>query len=175
MQAQERPAHGEVQADAHRIQQNGENMFEVEASAFVRASPQQAWRVLTDYERLPLFVPDLDSSKLISRTRDEAIIEQRSRAGFVFFTLPVHMTLRIVEQPVSRIDVTQTSGDLKHYVAHWVLEPAAQDGMNGTLIHFSSTLEPNFFLPPLLGTAAVRSNVRKMVEAVSTEIERGAH
>ncbi|HJV86449.1 MAG TPA: SRPBCC family protein [Noviherbaspirillum sp.] len=175
MHAQEHPAHGEVQADAHRIQQNGEAMFAVEASAFVRASPQRAWQVLTDYERLPLFVPDLESSKLISRSHNEAIIEQHSRSGFVFFTLPVHMKLRIVEQPMARIDVTLLSGDLKHYAAHWDLEPATQDGMDGTRIHFSSTLEPNFFLPPLLGTAAVRSNVRKMVDAVSREIERGMH
>ncbi len=174
MHAQERFGHSAVHADAHRIHRDGETMFEVEASGVVRASPQHAWRVLTDYERLPMFVPDLVESKLISRNGNEAVIEQRSQTGFLFFTLPVRMKLHIEERPMSTIKVALLSGDMKHYTAHWDLEPFSQDGVKGTRIHFASTLEPNFFLPPLIGTAAVQMNVRKMVEAVTSEIERSS-
>lgn len=174
MHAQERFGHPAVHADAHRIHRNGEAMFEVEASGVVHAPPQHAWRVLTDYERLPMFVPDLVESRLISRKGNEAIIEQRSQTGFLFFTLPVHMKLHIEERPMSTITVALLSGDMKHYAAHWTLEPFSQDGIEGTRIHFESTLEPTFFLPPLIGTAAVQMNVRKMVEAVTSEIERSS-
>ncbi len=175
-QQQERFRHSMVQADAHRAQKNGEPVFEVHASSVVRASLRQAWGVLTDYERLPEFVPDLVSSQLISRTRCEAIIEQRSKAGFLFLSRPVHLKLRIVEQPFSSIDVSLLAGDMKHYSARWELEPVSQHGLEGTRISFASTLEPDFFMPPLIGATIVQVNVRKMVEAVATQIERrGAH
>jgi ribosome-associated toxin RatA of RatAB toxin-antitoxin module len=172
MHAEEFFPHPMVQANAHRIQQNGEAVFEVNASSFVRATPQHAWRVLTDYDRLAEFVPDLVSSKVVSRTQHEAIVEQRSQAGFLFVSQSIRMVVRITEQPFSKIDVAQVSGDMRHYAAHWELAPFAKDGVDGTRITFSGTMEPDFFVPPLLGTPIVQGNVRKMVEAVASEIER---
>ncbi|MGH8808890.1 MAG: SRPBCC family protein [Noviherbaspirillum sp.] len=161
-----------VNARASRVSRDGVAYFEIHASGFVRATPKQAWRVLTDYERLAEFVPDLVSSRLLSRTKREAIVEQQSRAGFLFVTQDIHMVVRIGEQPYSTIDVTLVEGDMKHYRAHWELQPFAQNGVDGTLITFSGALEPEFFIPPLLGRPIVQANVRKMVQAVVAEIER---
>jgi ribosome-associated toxin RatA of RatAB toxin-antitoxin module len=165
-----------VHAHANRISRDGQSFFEVSAAGFVRVTPQHAWRVLTDYERLPEFVPDLKSSIVKSRNAQEIILEQTSEAGFLFLSQHVHMMLRIREQPFSSIDVALVSGDMKHYTAHWELEATTQDGMRGTRIDFTGAMEPDFFVPPLVGKSIVQANVKKMVQAVVTEIERrGAH
>jgi hypothetical protein len=44
--------------------------------------------------------------------------------------------------------------------------------MQGTLISYAGTMEPDFFVPPLVGESAVQANVRKMVAAVVKEIDR---
>lgn len=164
-----------VEANANRINQDGESYFEVDAGTFVRATPEQAWRVLTDYERLVDFVPDLVASTVVSRGAREAIVEQRSETSYLFISHTIHMRLRIEERPFTSIDAALIEGDMKHYTAHWELTPAAQDGMTGSRIRFSGAMEPVFYLPPLLGRSIVQVNVKKMVEAVVTEIERSAH
>jgi ribosome-associated toxin RatA of RatAB toxin-antitoxin module len=161
-----------VNASANRVSRDGMSYFDIHASGFVRATPEQAWRVLTDYERLAEFVPDLVSSKLLSRTKREAVVEQRSRSGFLFISQDVRLVVRIEERAYATLDVTLVEGDMKHYEAHWKLQPLAQNGSEGTLITFSGTLEPAFFVPPLIGRPIVQANVKKMVEAVVAEIER---
>lgn len=172
MHAQESIEPQRIHASAVRATRDGVAFFEVRAAGIARATPQQAWRVLTDYERLDEFVPDLVSSKVIARAPNEATVEQESRTGFLFLSLSVRMVVRIAERPQSALDVERLSGDMRHYAAHWTLEPVAFEGGTATRIQFHGELEPDFPLPPLLGDAIVQVNVRRMVEAVIAEIER---
>jgi len=161
-----------IDASAMRARRGGMAFFEVRAAGIARATPQQAWQVLTDYERLDEFVPDLVSSKVLARGRNEATIEQHSRTGFLFLSLAVRMVVHIAERPPHALDAERLSGDMRHYEAHWTLEPIRHDGGQGTRITFHGELEPDFPLPPLLGDAIVQANVKQMVEAVIAEIER---
>lgn len=161
-----------VQAHASRVRRDGATFFEVNATAFTRAAPQQAWAVLTDYDRLADFVPDLLESRVVSRHATEAIVEQHSAPGFLFVSQSIRLRLRVVEQPVTEIDVALIEGDMQHYAAHWALEPERLGGIDGTRVSFRGAMEPDFFVPPLVGRPIVQAQVRKMVEAVMVEIER---
>jgi ribosome-associated toxin RatA of RatAB toxin-antitoxin module len=172
MYAQENFPRGPVQANANRVIRNGEPLFEVTAIGFVHASAEQAWQVLTDYEHLPDFVPDLVSVRLLSRSGNVARIEQRSSAGFLFMSHTIRMLLQIEEVPYSTIDVALLEGDMRRYDTHWDLEPVIGNGMTGTRVTFSGVMEPNFFVPPLFGRAIVEVNLKRTVEAVIAEIER---
>lgn len=149
---------------------NEHSMFEVNATGFVRAPQQHAWHVLTDYDRLHEFVPDLQTSTLLSRNGQEAIVEQHSEAGFLFLSQTVHLVVRVTEQPYSNIDVALVAGDMRSYSAHWELAPSVENGIEGTRILFSGVMEPDFFVPPLIGKSIVQVNVTRMVEAVLSEI-----
>lgn len=146
--------------------------FEVNARGFVHVTPRQAWQVLTDYDHLTDFVPDLVRSQVLSRSEHEATVEQVSRASFLFLSHTVRMVVHIDEQPFSAIDVALVSGDMRHYRAHWGLEEVTRRGENGTLITYSGELAPKFYLPPLVGHSLVQAQVQKMVAAVVAEIEK---
>ena len=153
--------------------------FDINASGFVHATPQQAWRVLTDYERLPQFVPELVHSKLVKRSGNEVLLDQESRAGFLFFSYNLRMTVRVTEQAFSAIDIALVSGGMKRYDARWELEDAQEQesgpgGRMGTRIRYSARMEPEFFIPPLIGEPFVQASVKKTVEAVMREIEKNA-
>src|SRR3569833_2266756 len=171
MRAQSAPLPSIVHASADRVHRGGEAYFEVNASGFVHATPEQAWRVLTDYDRLAEFVPDLLSSRLISRKGSQAVVEQRSEASFLFVTHPIHIVVRLSEQPFSSIDVALISGNMKRYSAHWQLAPSVRDGVHGTRIIYSGAMEPDFFIPPVVGESIEQSSMKKMVEAEIREIE----
>lgn len=161
-----------IQASASRSSRKGAFFFDVRAAGFARATRQQAWRVLTDYERLDEFVPDLVSSKVLSRNRHEALVEQKSRTGFWLLSLTVCIVVRIEERPQSSLVVERISGDMRHYAGQWTLEADAQAGEEGTRITFCGEIAPDFPLPPLIGDAMVQLNMQRMVEAVVAEIER---
>ncbi|HYD60350.1 MAG TPA: SRPBCC family protein [Noviherbaspirillum sp.] len=172
MYAQESFSPDSVQANANRVVRNGEPLFEVTAIGFVRATPKQAWSVLTDYERLADFVPDLISARLLSRSGNVARIENRSRAGFLLLSQVIRVVLQIEEDPYSTIDVALIEGDMKRYDTHWDLEPVSVHGRRGTRITFSGVLEPDFPVPPLFGRSILQSSLQKTLEAVVAEIER---
>ena len=165
--------HDQLQVSVKHHQPKGRLLFEIQLQGVVHATPQQTWAVLTDYARLPEFVPDLLSSKLLSHSATETIIEQQGRAGFLFVRQAIQVVVRVVEQPFSSIDVTLLSGNMKHYSSHWTLTPQAPDG--GTRIDYRGTLEPDFYVPLLLGRALVQRNVQTMLAAVLAEVERRAN
>ena len=161
-----------IRAHAQRGNRGGNGFFEVEASGFARASLPQAWAVMSDYERLADVVPDLVSSRVLSRTGPVAVVEQVSRIGIMLMSYVVRMQIRIEEQPMAALDVSLISGDMRHYAVRWDLEPARQGGVDGTILRFSGELEPEFFIPPMVGQSVVQSNVRQLMEAVVSAIER---
>lgn len=172
MHAQERPHHDPIHANAHRVVRNGEPLFEVKAIGVVRATPQQAWTVLTDYDRLPEFIPDLLAVKVLSRSGNTVHIEQRSSAGFLFVWHTIRMELHIEESPWTGIHVALVDGDMHRYDTHWDIEPLGQGNAALTRITFSGVMEPKFPVPPLFGSAIVEANLKRTVEAVVAEIER---
>lgn len=162
-----RPAR--LQVRVRCLPQKGRLVFDIQLQGIVRATPQQTWAVLTDYARLPEFIPDLMSSTLVSRSGNESVLEQHGRAGFLFMQQAVHIVVRVTEQPLVSLKVALISGNMKHYTSHWKLAPLA--GQGGTQIDYHGHLEPDFFVPRLLGRALVQRDTRRMLAAVVSEIE----
>lgn len=175
------PVFSQVQVDAEktgievtvrRMRQDEQSFFEMEASGFARSPQKKVWQVLTDYERLQAFVPNLLSSKLLERNGAEALIEMKGRVGFFIMSRTIHLVLRVTEHPFSTLDVTLVAGDMKRYATRWVIAPSSHNGANGTHISYSGMLEPDFFVPSLLGAALLRADVTQMLEAVIAEIDK---
>ena len=171
------PAHDEllgsaIEVSVQRLRQQGRALFEIRVSGLARATPQASWQVLTGYERLQEFVPGLLSSTLLSRSGPQVILEQEGVAGFLFLQQIIHLVVRVVEQPFSTLDISLISGDMQHYTSHWELAPAAQG--NATRISYFGSMVPDFFVPPLLGSAIMRADVRQMMTAVIAEIGKQA-
>jgi len=154
------------------VHRNGQSFFEIRAGGFIRATPQQTWQVLTDYERLPEFVPKLQSSRIISRNGNETVLDQQSTAGIWFASQTIRLTLLVTEQPYSEIDVKFLAGDMKHFISRWEIAPAEKDGVEGTHLVYSGEMEPEFFVPPMIGDVLVESDVKQMLQAVSVEVVR---
>lgn len=163
---------GSIKVSVQRNHKKGRILFEIQVKGLVRATPQQTWAVLTDYGRLSEFVPDLLSSKLLSRCGDEVIVEQQGSLGFLFIQQAIHLVVRVTEHPFSTLDVALVEGDMRHYASRWELVPVAPDA--GTLITYRGSMEPDFFVPLLLGRVMVQADVRKMLTAIIAEVERRA-
>jgi ribosome-associated toxin RatA of RatAB toxin-antitoxin module len=164
-----------IEVTVNRASRDDHTVFDVHAEGFVRATPQQAWKVLTDYDRLHEFVPGLIASRLVSRNGQEVILDQTGTGGFFFIKRNIHLIMRVTEAPFSSLDVAMVSGDMKHYTAHWDIVASTQDGISGTLITYTGNLEPDFSVPWLFSNGFVQSDVRKMVAGMLTEIGKSVN
>src|SRR5712671_3799273 len=71
----------------------------VYAEVELDVDPKVAWDVLSDYDHLAQFIPDMSVSRVVSRTGDTALVEQKGEFGILFFRQPIDLTLEIVETP----------------------------------------------------------------------------
>jgi len=159
-----------LEVSVKRVDADAQHMYEVDATATVAAPLPKVWRVLTGYERMSEFVPDLESCKVLSRNGNEVIIEQFGVARFLFMSKAIHLIVRATEQPMSSIDISLISGDMKHYESRWELVPVPETG--GTKIIYSGRLVPNFYVPGILGANMIRHDIEHMITAVVARIER---
>ncbi len=152
-----------------RVEIGAAHMYEVDARGTVQAPLATAWRVLTTYERMSEFVPDLTLCRVLSRTGNEVIIEQFGTARFLFMSKSIHLIVRATESPMSSIDIALISGDMKQYQSRWDLYQMPDAG--GTRIVYSGHLIPNFYVPGLLGSTMVRSDIERMMVAVLARLD----
>ena len=150
--------------EAHR---EGEAVL-VEARAHMKASARLAWEVLTGYEDYSRFVPDLKSSEVLARSGNTAIVEQKGVAGFILFYFPLEVRLAVTEQPYERVTAYAISGNFKEMTGLYQL---VEEGAE-LRFSYSGRLVPDFRLPPLIGTVAVRTAVEKQFTALVREILR---
>lgn len=157
----------EVEVTMNRAK--GYPLFEVSAHMVVEADLKRSWSVLTDYDRLAEFVPNLNSSQVQSRNGDERVVAQNGYAKFLFIRQPVNLVLQVNEHPQQNIDIRLISGNMREYQARWELQ-AAEDGR--TRIAYAGLIAPDFYVPSLFGSALMKSDLRNMLRAVKAEIEK---
>jgi uncharacterized protein YndB with AHSA1/START domain len=158
-------AAGELSVETTR---RGER-FDVRARAALSAPAAVVWQVLTDYERLPRFVPGLSRSKVRLREGNRVQLEQSGEASFLLFSFPIEVQLEVLEWPRQWVTSHAVGGNLRRMYGRYELQPRAG---GGTLLLYHGEIVPDFRLPRFIGTAAVRGMVERQFTAMVEEIER---
>ncbi|MES2757988.1 MAG: SRPBCC family protein [Pseudomonadota bacterium] len=159
-----------VDVSVERADSADGKVYQISARGEVAAPPAAVWRVLTDYDRLAEFVPDLRRSRVLSRSGDEAILEQLGEARLLFLRREIRLVVQVREQPISQIDINLVDGDMKVYRCTWRLVPLPETG--GTRVLYSGTMAPKFSVPSMLGSSMIRGDIEKMMTAVMKRLDR---
>ncbi len=148
------------------------SLFAVRARATVAAPLALVWQVLTDYERLPQFIPGISSSVVVLRSPDRVLVEQRGEARFLIFSFPIEVRYEVRESHPHWIASRAVGGNLRRMSGRYDINP---DGARpGVQLDYTGEIEPDFDLPPLVGPFALRSMVEEQFTAMVDEIERRA-
>lgn len=169
--------------------------FEVEAVASLRADTATAFATLTDYERLPLFVPDVREARILLRERtgggltppgatasERLLIDERGAFRFWWFVQPVQVRLDVLHLNGDEVraslapmpaPVDGEAGRLESFSGRYRIEPmASENGAVMVRLRYDARFVPRFFVPLLIGTQAVRQSVSEQFAAMAHEIER---
>lgn len=134
----------------------------------VKGNLNRTWEVMTDYNALPDFIPDLKVSKVIENRGNEIILHQEGEAGFLMFRFSVGVTVKLIEYYRQKILFTKIDGDFEFFEGEWYIEPL---GSNETLIVFSLAAQPDFYAPKWVIRSMMKRAIPKGMKALRDRIE----
>ena len=155
--------------------------FSVEAGVYVleldvriEAPIERVWEILTDYDRLPELNPAVSRSRVEVNADGQAEVLTVVRGCVLFFCSSVER-VEVMEEsaPVRIVAVTDPArSDLRQGRSEWNFWPDD----DATRLSLTVAMEPDFWVPPLLGRRALRRNLiggtLDLLEAVE---RRAAH
>jgi ribosome-associated toxin RatA of RatAB toxin-antitoxin module len=149
--------------------QNGAVALQVEAR--VRARHAAIWSALTDYERLPQFVPCIRESRVVERRGNAAVVEQKGSTKVAFFSFDVDVTVESQEVSPELLSVRVLKGNLRQLEGAYRIKrvPGSEDEY---LISWRGVIEPDFNVPAFITVPLMRASLRDQFLAMMTEIER---
>ena len=161
------PAVGESQPEVD-TSRNGD-LIEVRAQATINAPLPVIWGTLTDYDRLPDFIPGLKKSRVIARKGATTTVEQSGEARFLFLSVPIEVTLESTERP-PYLEVRRIAGTLRHLQGRYETEVLADPTQ--VRLRWIGSIMPEADLPPLIGVALMRLLIEQQFVGMVREIER---
>jgi hypothetical protein len=147
--------------------------YSLEANARLDATPESIYAVLTDF--------DDNAYSRISRAYKESrylepapdgtpVVYTRLEGCALWHCMSLERTERLeTEAPYwIKSTVLPEGSNFKHSTSEWVLEP---DG-NGTLMNYKLEMEPDFFVPPVIGPWYLKRTLSQGGLRAVTRIER---
>jgi ribosome-associated toxin RatA of RatAB toxin-antitoxin module len=152
------------------VQRRGD-LLVVDAVLVAPVSQREAWSVLTDFDAMAAYVPNLTSSRVMQRDGKHLRVEQRGVARWGPLAHEF-TTLRDIElDPIAQVRSQAFGGTLRRMKS--LTRFAAIAG--GTEIRHHLEFEVDTWMPDLLIEPFLRHEVREQFEAVVEEmVRRGA-
>lgn len=147
--------------------QNGTLLMDV--TYRVPVSPREAWAVLTDFENMPGFVPNLESSRVLLRNGNMIQVEQKGNMRIGVLPIRYESTRQIETTPYQSIRSHTLSGDTR-LDSMMALTPAGE----GTLLSYHATAATDLPIPGSLVGSYLRSMLESQFKAMGDEMVRRA-
>jgi hypothetical protein len=158
-------SNAQTTVDVHQLD-NG--FLDVQAEATIPASLAVTWEVLTDYEHLSGFIPEMTSSHIISAAGETSLVEQKGGTSFLSFSFPIEVVFEIEAIPYRHISFHSIKGNLKDMTGSYSLEQ-----LNSSVhLHYETKFHPDFWLPPFISTSIIRTEIEHQFDGLIKEIER---
>lgn len=146
------------------------------AIALFDATPDEVFRTVTDYERMPDFVPRLTEARVLERSdRQHAVVALRSDLPWPVRDAWVDAEFETESLPgeVYRVRFWQVRGSMLRYSGYLLIEPwsATQDGKLRSTVTYELLAEPDTFLPRSVLNHKLREVAPLFVNALRARID----
>jgi len=157
--------------DDLRITKQG-HAYQVQMTFGVAASVNQVMAVLTDYGFPDRLNPEVTKREVISRLGGITRVRTEMRSCVFFFCKDLGLTQDVtVVADTIQADIVPDESDFQSGYLHWSV---TSDDNGGSHISFEAVMEPDFFVPPLIGGFVVRKRLRQEVLATAKNLETEA-
>ena len=138
------------------------------ATMRVPATPEEVWAVLTDYDHMAAFLPNIDYSKTISNADNKLLVEQQGKIFFGPFWFSFDYVQEVTLIPFREIHSRLVSGSFKKLEGRILLIPSGDE----TLIIHSGASNPTIEAPRGIVASMTEQAVRDQLGNMQREILR---
>jgi len=153
-----------------KVSRHGDSYY-LSADVYLGAPLPQVYQVLTDYNHLTRISGVIQRSHLLNRIDPHtALVYVESRACVLFFCHTIRETQKVVESPPDGIaaEAIPAQSNVKLADSSWHLQAEG----TGTRMQWNFTIVPEFWIPPLIGPALVKSALRTEAQFSARGIEK---
>jgi hypothetical protein len=147
------------------VSENG-GVYHVAAAFAVPESVHTVMSVLTDYDRIPKFMPDVQVSRVLERNDSGAVVEQEAVSRFMMFSKRVHLLLDIREQPGALRFRDRCGKSFISYEGEWRVTES--DSL--TIVDYQLTAQPSFEVPGFVLKRLLKRDAAQLIDRIRAEI-----
>lgn len=136
------------------------------AAIAVPCSVEHLWQVLTDYDNLSSFIPNLTLSRRLEATPTGTRLEQIGAQCFLNIQFCARVVLDMVEQFPHRLGFSMVEGDFKSFEGCWTLEPTDNADQAETRLVYELTVCPPRAIPAVLIERHLRRDLAQNLQAI---------
>ncbi|MEH1834689.1 MAG: SRPBCC family protein [Nostoc sp.] len=130
-----------------QIEKIAERQRQISAKVQIPQPVEQIWKVLTDYEALAEFIPNLAKSRLIEHPTGGIRLEQVGSQRLLNFNFCARVVLDLEEYFPKEINFRMVEGDFKGFSGRWCLEPYSLGEYIGTNLCYTIQVWPKLTMP----------------------------
>lgn len=158
------PAGEDIQVDVSRR----DEVVIVHARLTVPVPAKQAFSVMTDYDHMTAFLPDLKESRIVERSSDRLLVAQSGGVRIGPVSIPFDYVRRVELTPVTRLVSHVVSGSIKQADVTTTLTETG----GKTLIAYDSEAIMGIWLPFGISTSLIAGHIRHQLDSMRIEMLR---
>ncbi|MFM6182028.1 MAG: SRPBCC family protein [Dolichospermum sp.] len=124
-----------------------ERQRQISATIQIPQPIEKVWQILTDYESLPDFIPNLAKSRLLEHPDGGIRLEQVGDQSVLNFKFCARVVLDLEELFPKSIQFNMIEGDFKAFSGTWCLEPYNLNQEQGTILSYTIQVWPKLTMP----------------------------
>nr|WP_235927029.1 SRPBCC family protein [Gloeocapsopsis dulcis] len=136
-----------LQAVEVRTERLAERHRRISARIQIPHTIEQVWQVLTDYETLADFIPNLARSHRLEHPAGGIRLEQVGTQRLLNFNFSARVILDLEEKFPQEINFQMVEGDFKDFSGHWCLQPCSLADQAGTNLEYIVQILPKRTMP----------------------------
>jgi ribosome-associated toxin RatA of RatAB toxin-antitoxin module len=140
---------------------------QITAQTTLPYTQEQVWQVLTDYEHLADFIPNLATSQRLEHPQHGIRLEQIGVQNALFLKFSARVVLDMTEDFPHAIHFKMVEGDFNAFSGTWQLEPA----LEGTQLTYRLCIWPKRTMPVIAIEKRLRSDLPRNLIAVQRRLE----
>lgn len=139
---------------------------QISASLNLPYAVEQVWQVLTDYDALADFIPNLAKSQRVPHPNGGIRLEQVGVQKVVFLDFSARVVLDMAEDFPQEIRFSMVEGDFRVFSGSWRLESWSIDDRYGTKLTYTVLVWPKRTMPIAAVERRISSDVPLNLMAV---------
>ena len=130
-----------------QVEQVSSRQRQISAKIPISQATEQVWQVLTDYEALADFIPNLSKSQRLEHPTGGIRLEQIGTQRLLRFNFSARVVLDLEEKYPDEITFNLVEGDLKDFSGSWRLQPDCQSEQVVTNLFYTVCVLPKRTMP----------------------------